>query len=117
MPGDYQGNGSEMSSSQSTRLKRERPAAGPGGSPHPTLFIEAKVRAASATWTLWTKTRDLAIREGKVPVLMLCTKRRPGALVVVHQDDLAAVATELSRAGSAESTDDGQEQGAESNRA
>jgi hypothetical protein len=62
---------------------------------HPRLFIETKLRKASATRTLWEQTKALARREGKVPVLALYAKGKPGALLVVHENDLAAVAAEL----------------------
>lgn len=62
---------------------------------HPRLYIETKLRAASATRTLWEATRTLARREGKTPVLMLYGKGKVGALVVCHEGDLAAVAAEL----------------------
>jgi hypothetical protein len=85
-------------------LARAVPAS---DSTHPTLFIEVKLKAATATRSLWEQTRVLARREGKVPVLLLFDKRKPGALVVVHQKDLAAVAAELARAVPAsESTSD-----------
>jgi hypothetical protein len=64
-------------------------------SDHPRLFIEGKLRAASSVRSLWEKTRELAKREGKVPVLTLYTKHKPGALVVVHENDLVIVAAEL----------------------
>jgi len=64
-------------------------------STHPRLFIESKLRVSSAVRTLWEATRDLARKEQKTPVVMLYTKKKPGALVVVHQDDLATVAKEL----------------------
>ncbi len=64
-------------------------------STHPRLFIETKLRASSSVRNLWESTRELARRERKTPVLMLYAKGKPGALVVVHQDDLGAVADEL----------------------
>jgi hypothetical protein len=64
-------------------------------SDHPRLFIESKFRASSSVRSLWEKTRELARREGKTPVVMLYTKHKPGALVVVHENDLQAVAVEL----------------------
>jgi hypothetical protein len=60
-------------------------------STHSSLFIETKLRAASAVRTLWDRTR----RARKTPVLVLYTKGKPGGLIVVHQDDVAAVAVEL----------------------
>ncbi|MGP0062545.1 MAG: hypothetical protein ACLQGP_02935 [Isosphaeraceae bacterium] len=67
-------------------------------STHPRLYIETKLRAWSAVRTLWERTQTSAHRERKRPVLMLYTKGRRGALVVVHQDDLEAVAAELANA-------------------
>lgn len=61
---------------------------------HPRLFVETKLRASSATRRLWEQTRDLARREGKAPVLALYAKSKPGALLVIHQDDMDAVAAE-----------------------
>jgi hypothetical protein len=66
---------------------------------HPRLFVETKLRASSATRSLWEQTKALARREGKVPVLALYAKGKPGALLVVHEDDLAAVAAELAEPG------------------
>jgi hypothetical protein len=63
-------------------------------STHPRLYIETKLRSESSVRTLWEKTRDAAKAEGKTPVLILYTKRKPGALFVVHQDDLEAVVAE-----------------------
>ena len=67
-------------------------------STHERLFVETKLRASSSVRSLWEKVRDLARRERKTPVLMLYSKHKPGALVVVHEDDLAAVAAELAAA-------------------
>ena len=64
-------------------------------STHDRLFIETKLCASSAVRSLWEKTRELARRERKVPVLMLYAKGKPGGLIVVHEDDLGAVADEL----------------------
>jgi hypothetical protein len=103
-----------MSTHRSTWKRREQNAAGLFGakrqplsgssgradrtrsdSTHPSLFIETKLQAASAVRTLWDQTRDRARRESKRPVLVLYAKGKPGGLIVVHQDDLAAVAVEL----------------------
>jgi hypothetical protein len=67
-------------------------------SDHARLFIESKLRVSWSVRTLWEETRALAREEGKVPVLAPYTKSRPGALIVCHQDDLAAVAAELAGA-------------------
>jgi hypothetical protein len=63
-------------------------------STHPRLYLECKLRAASAVRNLWEVTRDAARREGKTPVLALYAKGKPGALIVVHEDDLEVVAAE-----------------------
>jgi hypothetical protein len=46
----------------------------------------------------------LARKEGKIPVVVLYTKARRGGLVVVHENDLGAVAREMcvEREGSSE---------------
>ena len=103
-----------MTTHQSTWKRRERQAAGlfdarrqPGNgsggrddqtrsdSTHERLFIETKLRASSAVRTLWEQTAALAKQESKVPVLALYAKGKTGALIVVHEKDLAAVAAEL----------------------
>jgi hypothetical protein len=94
-----------MSTRRSTWKRRERDAARLSGAERQVLsgsggrgdrtrsdttqgrhFIESKVRASSAV-----RSRV----EGKTPVLALYAKGKPGALVVVHENDLAAVAAEL----------------------
>jgi hypothetical protein len=67
-------------------------------SDHPKLFIESKLRAVSSVRSRWEKARDRARREGKVPVVALYAKHRPGALIVVHESDLQAVAAALAAA-------------------
>jgi len=64
-------------------------------STHDRLFIETKLRASSSVRSLWEKTRSQALREKKTPVLALYAKGKPGALLVVHEDDLGRVAAEL----------------------
>lgn len=61
---------------------------------HPRLFLESKLRQSHATRTLWDETKELAKKEGKVPVVILSDKGRPGSLICVHSDDFAAVAIE-----------------------
>lgn len=63
-------------------------------STHPTLFIESKMRQTHAARTLHSSTMGLAKKEGKVPVLCLFDKGRPGFLVVVHSDDMPRVVAE-----------------------
>lgn len=55
---------------------------------HPQLFLECKLNARSPFWTLFLKTRPLAKKEGKTPMLCVGNKNHPGYLVVVHIDDL-----------------------------
>jgi hypothetical protein len=68
---------------------------------HQRLFIESKLRAAWAVRSLWERTRELARREHRLPVLTLYAKAKPGALIVVHENDLVAVAAELANDGQA----------------
>lgn len=55
---------------------------------HDVLYLEVKLRAKFATWTLWRETKARAEVEGKVPVVMLAEKFREGQLIVVHTADL-----------------------------
>lgn len=55
-------------------------------SPH--FFIETKSRKKDAAYALYLKTRPLARKEGKPPMLALCLNNHPGALICVHSDDL-----------------------------
>jgi hypothetical protein len=78
---------------------RRQPLSGSGGrddftasdSNHEHLFIETKLRASWSVRTLFDRTRILARKEGKVPVLALASKRRPGCLLVVDSADLPAL--------------------------
>lgn len=54
------------------------------------LFIETKAHKSHAARSLWEKTRPLARKEAKLPVLALADNGKPGFLVVVHSDDLVA---------------------------
>jgi hypothetical protein len=64
-------------------------------STHPRLFIESKLRPRHTVRALHDKAKKQAAKEGKTPVLALFDKNRPGCLIVIHSDDLAAVLAEL----------------------
>jgi hypothetical protein len=66
----------------------------PSDSTHERLHIEAKYRAKHAVFRIWDQAKDAA-RNGKIPIVCLKEKNRPGFLVCVHIDHLAAVAVEL----------------------
>lgn len=104
-----------MSTHRSTWQRRERdatrlfgaerqPLSGSSGradqtcsdSTHARLFVECEMRAASSVRNLCERTRDHARGERKTPVLVLFAKGKSGGLIVVDQDDLAAVVAELS---------------------
>jgi hypothetical protein len=106
-----------MSTHRSTWKRRERDTArlfgaerqvlsGSGGrgdrsrsdTTHDRLFIETNLRATSAVRSLGERTRDRARAERKTPVLALFDKRKHGALIVVHQVDLAAFVSSLTPA-------------------
>ena len=38
--------------------------------------------------SLWDEAKKLALKEGKIPVVALCEKERPGFWVMVHSSDL-----------------------------
>jgi hypothetical protein len=52
------------------------------------LFLEVKLRQRCAVQSLFSKTKALAKKEKKIPVLALATKGHPGFLVVVDSADL-----------------------------
>ena len=53
------------------------------------LFIEIKLRQKHSAVTLWDKTKKLADKENKTPVVCLSEKGRPGFWILVHSDDLS----------------------------
>ena len=55
---------------------------------HDELFIECKLKKKHTVVTLWDDTAKLAKIEGKIPVVALCEKNRPGFWVMVHSSDL-----------------------------
>jgi hypothetical protein len=61
---------------------------------HSRLFLEAKLRNHHTVYTLWKKTQIAARKERKTPVLALQEKGHPGALLVIHTDDLDAFVVE-----------------------
>ena len=52
------------------------------------LFIEIKHRQKHTAVSLWDKTKELATKEGKTPVVCLVEKNRPGFWILVHSEDL-----------------------------
>jgi hypothetical protein len=68
----------------------------PSDSTHERLHLEAKLRGHHSVYRVWDKAKSQA-RGGKIPVVCLKEKNRPGFLVCCHIDDLAAVAAELAR--------------------
>lgn len=62
---------------------------------HPVLFIEVKYRAEHAVRTLMDSTRKLAAKEGKLPIIALVSKGKPGFLAVIHSDDLRQAAIHI----------------------
>jgi len=65
---------------------------------HDFIFVEHKHRVRHAAISLWDKVKKLARKEGKIPVVTLSVKGRPGFWVMVHSDDLTAVANQRERA-------------------
>ena len=63
---------------------------------HKSLFIETKYRKSHAVWALWRFAKACCAREIRLPkrrpVVALYECRQEGALLVIHQDDLLAVA-------------------------
>lgn len=67
-------------------------------STHDRLFIEVKYRERHAVRSLHDATKALAKKEGKVPIVVLIDKARPGQLVVIHADDIESFVVEWSAA-------------------
>jgi len=70
---------------------RNSKAGSSGDVLHPNLYVECKQRVRHSAVTLWDKTNAEATKEGKLPVVVLAEKNRPGFWVLVHSDDLKAV--------------------------
>ena len=58
---------------------------------HDSLFIEHKHSVRHAITTLWDKTKAMAVKEKKIPVVTLSVKGRPGFWILTHSSDLTAV--------------------------
>ena len=63
----------------------------PSDSTHKKLFIETKHRVSHSAVTLGDSVQVKAKQEGKVPVVALAERRRPGWWLMVHCDDAEAV--------------------------
>lgn len=55
---------------------------------HKELFIECKQRKKHAVISLWDKTKILAEKENKIPVVCLSEKNRSGFWILVHSGDV-----------------------------
>lgn len=83
---------------------RRRPLSGgnQGGgrddSMHEVLFLEHKLCSTSAIWTLHDKTKDLAKKENRTPVIGISLRRRPGILIVVSSQNLDVLLEEYAKA-------------------
>lgn len=64
---------------------------------HPRLFLESKHSKSHAVWTLYRKTREMARKEKRVPVIGLQEHGKPGILLVIHTDDLDKVLAERTK--------------------
>ena len=109
--GPVQFKGEDLATSKSAWKGRERqiasdfgtertPLSGGNGkitrsdSLHEKLFIEAKLRKKHTAVTLFDDTAKLAKKEGKIPVVALCEKNRPGYYLLIRPEHLKAVAEE-----------------------
>ena len=62
---------------------------------HDRLYIECKHGKKVPAWTLFEKTRELARREGKIPVVAMRQTGKHRWLLVIDADDLSDVADEI----------------------
>jgi len=59
------------------------------------LFIEAKLRARPAIWTLYESTKEQARAENKIPVLAIAKKNSKGFLICFHCDNWQEVTSHM----------------------
>jgi len=59
---------------------------------HDELFIETKYRVSHSAVTLWKKTKEMAKKEKKIPVVCLAEKNQNGFWILCHSDDLKITA-------------------------
>lgn len=59
------------------------------------LFDEHKHRKRHAVYELWKETKELAKREGKLPMVTLSQHGERGFLCVIHADDFLEIARKL----------------------
>ena len=62
---------------------------------HKELFIEVKKRKRHAAFELWKKTKELATKEGKIPVVALRTLRSSYTLLIIEVKDVTEVASKM----------------------
>ena len=65
---------------------------------HPLLFIEVKRRKRHALLNVFHKAKALALKENKIPVVTVTEHGKKGFWLLVHCDDLLAVANQRTRA-------------------
>lgn len=58
---------------------------------HDDLFIEIKLRKKHTAITLWDETKVMANKEGKIPVVCLSEKNRPGFWILTHSTDFTRI--------------------------
>jgi hypothetical protein len=58
---------------------------------HDVLFVEVKERVKHSAVTLWGSVKERAVKEEKIPCVVLAEKGRPGFWLLVHSSDLTAV--------------------------
>ena len=61
---------------------------------HDELYIECKLKKKHTVVTLWDETKKLADKEGKIPIVALCEKERPGFWIMVHSNDFRKITEE-----------------------
>lgn len=78
-------------------------------STHERLFLECKHRQSHSVVTLWDDAQEKAVKEGKVPVVILTEARRKGSWILVKDYDLRFVADQLAAQLAEERKRDGEE--------
>lgn len=92
-----------MFNAQRNSLSGSNSKVSSSDSTHPRLYIECKLKAKDALWTLHDDTKKKAKIENKTPIIAISRKGSPGAMICVHTDNVEAFISEwlIANGGSA----------------
>ena len=62
---------------------------------NPDIYVETYERKKIAAIQLWKETKEMAEKEGKIPLVALQEKNRSGFWIIAHSDDIRPIIQEL----------------------